>query len=303
MKKLVKMLALALCLGVGTFALASCADPASQADGNDITVAIARPTSSGTRGAFDELVVNSEGEALEEVAQLASCVQESGETGTVITAVTGNKKALGYISLGSVAGNDGIKAIQVNGVDPTVANIKSGEYELSRPFNLVYQGDILQTNELAADFVKFIESTQGQTIVNSEWIGQVDDAEEYVANSYTGSTTSLTLWGSTSVNPLMTQLVSKYQELNSNKTFNFTVGGDGSGAGESEAQKGNGAIGMISRECKVEGLNVYKLADDGIAIIVNSACPLTNVTIDQLYDLYANGTFIAVPGGDEESAS
>lgn len=293
MKKFAKMLAVALCLGVGTVALASCADPTAQ--GNYITTAIARPTSSGTRGAFDELVVNSQGDALEDVAQLASCVQEAAETGTVITAVTGNANALGYISLGSVAGNNGIKAIQVNGVDPTVANIKSGSYKLSRPFNLVYSGDILQSNELAADFVKFIESTQGQEIVNSEWIGQIDDTEDYVANSYTGTTTSLTLWGSTSVNPLMTQLVAKYEALNSNKTFNFTVGGDGSGAGESEAQKGNGTIGMISRECKVESLNVYKLADDGIAIIVNSQCGLKNVTIDQLYDLYANGTKIEIP--------
>lgn len=293
MKKFAKMLAVALCLGVGTVALASCADPTAQ--GNYITTAIARPTSSGTRGAFDELVVNSQGDALEDVAQLASCVQEAAETGTVITAVTGNANALGYISLGSVAGNNGIKAIQVNGVDPTVANIKSGSYKLSRPFNLVYSGDILQSNELAADFVKFIESTQGQEIVNSEWIGQIDDTEDYVANSYTGTTTSLTLWGSTSVNPLMTQLVAKYEALNSNKTFNFTVGGDGSGAGESEAQKGNGTIGMISRECKVESLKVYKLADDGIAIIVNSQCGLKNVTIDQLYDLYANGTKIEIP--------
>ena len=301
MKKFGKLLAIALCLGVGTFALASC-DPASQADSNDITVAIARPTSSGTRGAFDELIVNSEGEALKDVAQLASCVQESGETGTVITSVSGNANALGYISLGSVACNSGIKAIQVNGVDATVANIQNGSYKLSRPFNLVYAGDLLTSNELAADFVKFIESTQGQAIINSEWIGQESDTEEYVADSYTGATTSLTIWGSTSVTPLMQRLVAAYEELNDSKTFDFTVGGGGSGEGETEALKGQGAIGMISRACEEESLNVYKLADDGIAVIVNAACPLTNVTIDQLYDLYANGTFIAVPGPEEESA-
>lgn len=294
MKKSTKIIAAALCLGVGCAAMVSCS---AGNDGKEtyITTAIARPTSSGTRGAFDELVKNSEGKDLKSVPAFADCVLEAGETGSVIQNVAENSSTIGYISLGSVAGNAEIKAIKVNGTAATVENIKSNQYKLARPFNLVYKkGTVL--NELAQDFIKFIESSQGQTIINAEYIGQKDNAPAYVANSYTGEITSLTLWGSTSVTPLMNSLTEKYKELNSGKTFNFSVGGTGSGEGVSEALKDNGTIGMISRALKTSGsetdLDAYKLADDGIAMIVNVKCTLTDVTMDEIYNLYVNGTKI-----------
>lgn len=292
MKKFEKIATLALCLSIGGMAFASCAG--GNTDGQTyITTAIARPTTSGTRGAFDELVKNSEGKTLKEVTTFADCVLEAGETGNVIVNVSGNEKAIGYISLGSVAGNEGIKAIKVEGVEATVSKIKSNDYKLSRPFNLVYKTGA-QLDELATDFIRFVESKQGQAVINEEYIGQHDDAADYAQNSYTGSVTELTLWGSTSVTPLMNELVTKYQELNSSVKFTFTVGGGGSGEGVTEALKDNGTIGMISRALKTSGdetgLTAYKLADDGIAMIVNVNCTLTDITMDEIYDLYVNGT-------------
>lgn len=293
MKKFGKIVTLALCLSASCAAFASCGVEPDNGGATYITTAIARPTTSGTRGAFDELVKNSEGKTLKSVTTFADCVLEAGETGNVIVNVSNNEKAIGYISLGSVAGNESIKAVKVEGVDATVENIKSADYKLARPFNLVYKTGT-ELNELAKDFLKFVESAEGQAIINGEYIGQKENAASYAANSYTGSITSLTLWGSTSVTPLMNQLVTKYQELNSSKTFTFTVGGGGSGEGVTEALKDNGTIGMISRALKTSGdetgLTAYKLADDGIAMIVNVKCTLTDITMDEIYNLYANGT-------------
>ena len=50
----------------------------------------------------------------------------------MMTTVAGDLYSIGYISLGSL--NDTVKAIQIDGVDPTVENIKDGSYKISRPF-------------------------------------------------------------------------------------------------------------------------------------------------------------------------
>ena len=287
-KTLTLIAASALALTFGAVSLAGCSTTASA---DYITTAIARPSTSGTRGAFDELVKNSEGNTLAEVPVFADCVLEASETGNVIVNVSQNVKALGYISLGSVAGNKDIKAVKVENVEATVENITSGDYKLARPFNLVYpEGETL--NDLTQNFISFIESTEGQQIINQEYIGQVKNPVSYVA--YTGTVTTLTLTGSTSVQPLMRTLAAKYQELNASKDITINISGSGSGQGITDAQAGNNDLGMISRDLKASetGLTAYKMADDGIAIIVNAACPLTNVTMDQIYNLYANGTQI-----------
>ena len=287
-KTLTLIAASALALTFGAVSLAGCATTASA---DYITTAIARPSTSGTRGAFDELVKNSEGNTLAKVPTFADCVLEASETGNVIVNVSQNVKALGYISLGSVAGNKDIKAVKVENVEATVENITSGDYKLARPFNLVYpEGETL--NDLTQNFISFIESTEGQQIINQEYIGQVKNPVSYVA--YTGTVTTLTLTGSTSVQPLMRTLAAKYQELNTSKNITINISGSGSGQGITDAQAGNNDLGMISRDLKAgeTGLTAYKMADDGIAVIVNAACPLTNVTMDQIYNLYANGTQI-----------
>ena len=127
MKK--KFLALGMAAAMSVTAVGLMAGCGNGSDG--ITVAFTRPSTSGTYGAFNELVVNSEGksidEAREEGLEFARNVQTSQETGNVITDVSAAPNGLGYISLGSVAANtDKIKAVKVNGVEATVANIESG---------------------------------------------------------------------------------------------------------------------------------------------------------------------------------
>ena len=292
MKK--KFLALGMAAAMSVTAVGLMAGCGNGSDG--ITVAFTRPSTSGTYGAFNELVVNSEGksidEAREEGLEFARNVQTSQETGNVIADVSAAPNGLGYISLGSVAANtDKIKAVKVNGVKATVANIESGDYKLSRPFNFVYPSEE-GLSDLAKNFISFIESAEGQELVNEDYIGQADPVVDYTP--YAGTEKTLTLTGSTSVQPLLNEfIIPAFKELNPGITVNCS--GTGSGQGETDAVDGKNDMGMISRALgsDYEGRLVsHTIALDGIAVIVQKDVKLSNVTFDQLYDLYMNGTAI-----------
>ena len=300
MKKKILAIGLAAAMSVTAVGLmAGCGTDGASI--TQITVAFSRPASSGTYGAFNELVVNSDGKSIDEARNddgldFAENVQYSNETGTVIADVAANPQSLGYISLGAVAANtDKIKAVQVNGVDATVANIESGDYKLSRPFNLVYKSyDDL--SDLAKNFISFIESTEGQALVNEDYIGQAENPVAYVP--YEGDETKLTLTGSTSVQPLMRDfIIPAFQEANPGKNFTINLSGSGSGQGETDTVAGKNDMGMISRELGesyTSQLEAHTIALDGIAVIVQKDVRLTNVTFDQLYNLYMNGTPIQI---------
>jgi phosphate transport system substrate-binding protein len=74
--------------------------------------------------------------------------------------IAGNKKGIGYVGLGFL--NPKIKALEVNGVMPSVATGKSGEYPLSRGLNLYTGGQ--PTGEVAK-FIDFVMSPAGQKII------------------------------------------------------------------------------------------------------------------------------------------
>ncbi len=99
--------------------------------------------------------------------------------------------------------------------------------------------------------------------------------------------------GSTSVTPLMEKLAEAFEAKNQDVTIQIT--GSGSSQGIADAQKGACDIGMSSRALKdeeLETLESIEICKDGIAIIVNNDCELTNVTSAQVYGLYADGTAI-----------
>ena len=200
---------------------------------------------------------------------------------------------LGYISLGSLAPNaDKVQAVKVEGVDATVENVVNKSYKLSRPFNLVWNEQRFNANDLAVNFVNFIESEAGQEIIGEEGYVTVSGLQIKTYTAYTGTKTVLNITGSTSVEPLMRKFVAAYTELNPGITVNIDA--QGSGQGITGAQEGTNDIGMSSRDLKSSetGIVSHKIADDGIAVIVKKGSKLTNVTFDQLFNLYMKGTAI-----------
>lgn len=116
---------------------------------------ITREEGSGTRTAFEELVMQKESIAT------SALVQDS--TGAVRELLRSDESAIGYISLGQLNGQ--IKPLQLDGVAPTEATAVSGKYPLVRPFLFVYKGE---PTGLTQDFLTFIQSAEGQALARRE---------------------------------------------------------------------------------------------------------------------------------------
>lgn len=245
----------------------------------DVTV-IARDAASGTRGAFHEIMAIIQKEGDTEVDNLVVGALEFDGTDKVITAVEGDKYGIGYISLGSVS--ERIKAVAIDGVEPTVENVKRGEYSVARPFLLVTKGT---ESDLVKDFLSFAQSKQVQEITTEmKYIGAAESPAEYTASGMSGT---IKVAGSTSVTPLMEKLQEAYTELNPDVTFEMQS--NGSSQGIKAAIDGSYDIGMSSRELKEEEasqLNRHILAIDGIAVIINNENPTDNLTSDVVTNIY-----------------
>ena len=258
--------------GLMATSLAGCAGTSSE-----ITV-VSREDGSGTRSAFVELMGVLDGDKKDATVATAELINS---TNGVMMSVSGNKSAIGYISLGSL--NDTVKAVKVDGVEATVDNVKSGKYSVARPFEICFKEDKL--DDLSKDFISFIMSKDGQKIIADNHYIAVEASDSYTASGKTGT---ISVNGSTSVGPVMEKLAAKYQELNSGVTVQIQQ--TGSGAGITAVTSDACNIGMSSRALKKEelekGLTELKIADDGIAVIVNKESNVDNLTSEQIKKIY-----------------
>ena len=271
-----KMIALLLCVLLAVGTMAGCAKTETAA--STITV-VSREEGSGTRGAFVELmgVETDEGDMTTVNAEIAN------STSLVQSTVSGNKQAIGYISLGSYDAS-AAKAVKVDGVEASVENVKAGSYAVSRPFVICYKEENL--TELGRDFVNFIMSADGQSILSDKgYITVADDAAAYSASALTGK---LSLNGSTSVGPVMEKLAEAYMAINTGVTIDIQQ--TGSGTGITSTIDGSCEIGMSSRDLKDEevsqGLTPVTIALDGIAVIVNLENAVEDLTSEQIRQIY-----------------
>ena len=246
----------------------------------DITV-ISREDGSGTRGAFIELTgveeKNADGQKVDNTTE-AAAIQSS--TNGVMTAVANDETAIGYISLGSL--NDTVKAVTVGGVEASADTVKDGSYVLSRPFNIVTNGEA--TDPVAVDFIAYCLSADGQAIATDNgYIG--NDGETFTSAQPEGK---ITVGGSSSVSPLMEKLIEAYKTVNPNAELELLT--TDSTTGVSGALDGTYTIGMASRELKdseVEGgAQATVLALDGIAVVVNPDNSTDDLSVDQIKGIY-----------------
>lgn len=259
----------------------------SEAAGSDfdatqkITV-VSREDGSGTRGAFVELTgVEEKNDAGEKVDNTTVDATVANSTNNVMQTVQADETAIGYISMGSL--NDTVKAVQVDGVDPTADNVKNGSYTLARPFNIVTKGET--TNEVAADFISYIMGADGQAVISDHgYIG--DDA----AAAFTSAQPSgkIVVAGSSSVSPVMEKLIEAYKTVNPNAEIELQT--SDSTTGVNSAIDGTCDIGMASRDLKDSetsaGAVSTAICMDGIAVIVNNDNPLTGLTKEQIKGIY-----------------
>ena len=122
--------------------------------GNDAEIVlIGREAGSGTRDGF---------ESITDTEDKCKYRQELTSTGDVITTVASNPNAIGYASLASI--KDTVKALNVDGVNPSEKTIKDGSYVVQRPFVLVTKTDVT-LSESAQAFFNFITSEAAHEII------------------------------------------------------------------------------------------------------------------------------------------
>ena len=267
----------------------------------EITV-LTREDGSGTLSAFTELF------GIEEMVPEAII---TNSTAVMITTVQGNPDAIGYISLGSL--NETVKALTIDGVEASVDTILSGEYTVSRPFNIATGAEV---SEVAQDFINFILSEQGQAVIlENGYIPVVTDeaatdeaAAEETTEEATEETTeeaseeaaavtpyasnmaegNVVVSGSSSVTPVMEKLIEAYATVNPNATVELQQ--SDSTTGMNNAMNGVCDIGMASRALKDSeleaGLVPTTIAMDGIAVIVNNENTLTGMTSEQVTKVF-----------------
>lgn len=288
-----KIVALALSLVLALSLLAGC--KSNNQDGENIEtgknnkkefdsskeiVVVTREEGSGTRGAFVELTGIEEkdgnGNKVDKTTKEAITQMK---TDTVLTTVAGDEYAIGYVSTGSL--QDTIKALSIDGIEPTTENIKNGSYKIARPFNIATKHDV---SEITQDFIDYIMSKEGQEIVSQSYIAIDDNAEPYNGNKPAGK---IVVAGSSSVTPVMEKLREAYLEINPNAEIEIQQ--SDSSAGIKAATDGTCDIGMASRALKdseIAGLQNMEIALDGIAVIVNPNNTLTDISLENVKKVF-----------------
>lgn len=260
----------------------------------DIAV-IARTSGSGTRDAFESIVKSEDGTALKDAGLMKGAIEQD-KTSTVISLVSSTETGIGYVSLGSV--DDSVKVLKVEGVEATAENVLSGDYKMQRPF-VIMTSKAMGENLTAAtkDFLAFLRSTQAQDVVEEEgYVRQDEGATEYTAPASAVSGT-VSISGSTSVDPLMDKLIGKYKEIGGASVAGVEISkncqGTSHGISAVKADKTGNVIGLGSsavKEADEAEIAHFEIALDAIAVIVNPENTLEDITIAQLFDIYTGKT-------------
>jgi phosphate transport system substrate-binding protein len=118
-------------------------------------VVISRDSSSGTFESWDHFIMKK--------ARVTPQAQMLASNGAIVTAVSKNRYAIGYLGMGYV--NKSLKPLPVDGIKASVETALSKEYPLSRELYMYTNGE--PTGEVAK-FIAFVKSADGQKIVAKE---------------------------------------------------------------------------------------------------------------------------------------
>ncbi|MBQ8603674.1 MAG: substrate-binding domain-containing protein [Oscillospiraceae bacterium] len=285
-----KIIGIVLSVIMSASMLTACGKETSSPEGFDSTNeigVISREDGSGTRGAFIELFgIEQKNAAGEKEDMTSSSAVITKSTAVMLTTVAGDEYAIGYTSLGSL--NDTVKAVKIDGVQASVDNIKNGTYKIARPFNIATKDSL---SEAAQDFISFIMSADGQTVIEDNGYIKVSEAPAYISNVKEGK---IVISGSSSVTPVMEKLKEAYQAINPDVEIQLQQ--SDSSTGVTDAIDGTSDIGMASRELKAseveKGVISTTIAMDGIAVVVNHENPVENLTTEQVMKIYTGETVI-----------
>ncbi len=119
-------------------------------------IIVAREEGSGTREFFQEHLMGA-GKLIADRAILQS------SNGAVRTTVASTPNSIGFLSFGYLDAS--VKALRIDGVEPSEANVRAGTYKAWRYLNLLTKGE---PQGLARAWIDFILSSEGQQVVAKE---------------------------------------------------------------------------------------------------------------------------------------
>lgn len=117
---------------------------------NQKIIPVARPSTSGTREAFDDLI------GIKKGTLLATNTIEKNETGESKMMVNENAGVIAYVALH--AADQTVNAVAIDNIEPTISNVQKNKYTLSRPFVLAYRVE-------GEPFIKEVEKEYVETII------------------------------------------------------------------------------------------------------------------------------------------
>lgn len=258
-----------------------------------------RDASSGTRGAFEEII------GFEELLTVTA-IETSGN-GDMAVKVGEDTNAIGYVSLTTDFEANNVKALQFEGVDATTENVVNGSYTLARPFSYTLRADgdyaSAEQQEVVEAFLAYMTlSVEGLEVVEGAGgivaydnaVNWADLVEDYPITKGDLSAYTISTGGSTSVEKAVKAALESFQALTGAK---FTMDQTGSGDGfkrtlSEEKDSANAAdIGFASRAFKAEETVDQAAASgvmcmDGIALVVEANNPATNITKQETYDIF-----------------
>ena len=126
-------------------------------------ILVTRPSSSGTRATFKKYALNGEEEASNQAL-------ETDDSGTLTQTVATTEGAIGYVALSYLTDNTDLKAVSIDGVEPTLENVYSGDYKVWSYEHMYTKGD---GSEAAQAFLKYMVSDEFASNVEKMGYGVV----------------------------------------------------------------------------------------------------------------------------------
>lgn len=133
----------------------------NEVGGNDLLITvIIREDGSGTRGAWEDIIHK-------DINAVPTLILTG--TGGVKAVVAGDPSAISYITISAL--DDTVRALKVDGIEPTADAVLAGQYAVARPYLFVTKGD---PSPLAQQFIDFALGPEGQQIIEDDGMVRVN---------------------------------------------------------------------------------------------------------------------------------
>lgn len=248
--------------------------------GEPVTV-VTRESGSGTRYSFNSLAGVTETIETEVRDRTAPSALVMGSTGSVMLKISQDRNAIGYISAAAV--RPSVKVLAVDGVLPDAEHIRDRSYPLIRSVYLMFRKD--SGNPVIADFLDFARSREGAEILQEYGFTAPEKGNTFRGGQASGYAV---IGGSSSLGPVMQRLVDAYEEYNPRARIDLEE--RDSLMGIRSVLSGTISMGFASRPLTEEehasGAEEMLFAGEGIAVIVNPANPVSDISSRELRDVY-----------------